>query len=59
MIGGEPDPDAETERGDLATLIQAQAALVELAEAEPAWTGGGVEARIQRIWRRCWSLNTR
>ena len=43
------DPDAETERGDLATLIQAQAALVELAEAEPAWTGGGVEARIQRI----------
>jgi magnesium chelatase subunit H len=43
------DPDAELERGDLAMLIQAQAALVELAEAEPAWTDGDVDARIQRI----------
>jgi len=43
------DPDAGTERADLATLIQAQAALVELAEPEPAWMGGDLEARIQRI----------
>lgn len=43
------DPDAEMERADLATLIQAQAALVELAEAEPAWADGDAEARIQRI----------
>ena len=42
------DPDAELERGDLAMLIQAQAALVELAEAEPAWTDDA-DARIQRI----------
>src|SRR4051794_17452709 len=41
-------PDAEAERADLATLIQAQAALVELSEAEPPWTGDA-EARIQRI----------
>ena len=30
-------PDAGAERGELAVLIQAQAATVDLAEAEPAW----------------------
>ncbi|KQP18635.1 magnesium chelatase subunit H [Methylobacterium sp. Leaf100] len=43
------DPESNRERGDLATLIQAQAALVELSPAEPAWTDSGAEiARIGR-----------
>ena len=42
------DPDADLERHDLAMLIQAQAALVELTEAEPAWTGDA-GPRIQRL----------
>ncbi|GEO41598.1 magnesium chelatase subunit H [Skermanella aerolata] len=42
------DPEADLERDDLAMLIQAQAALVELAEAEPAWTGDA-GPRIQRL----------
>jgi len=33
------EPAARAEAGDLATLIQAQAALVDLADAEPAWDG--------------------
>jgi magnesium chelatase subunit H len=45
------DPNAAVERAGLAALIQAQAALVELADAEPAWGDGdaAVAARIQRI----------
>ena len=49
-------PDGDAERGDLATLIQAQASTLELTAAEPAWTdpaqgsrqtvGGGARARI-------------
>ena len=31
-------PDTDAELGDLATLIQAQASALELAQAEPAWT---------------------
>ena len=31
-------PDVDAELGDLATLIQAQASALELAQAEPAWT---------------------
>lgn len=38
-------PDAGAERGDLAAMIQAQAAAVDLTEAEPAWSGTA-ESRI-------------
>jgi magnesium chelatase subunit H len=31
------EPEAQRERAELATLVQAQAAALELAEAEPAW----------------------
>ena len=37
------EPDAHAERAELAALIQAQAALIDLAPAEPAW-GAGEEA---------------
>ena len=40
------EPDAG-ERHDLALLIQAQAAAVDLSQAEPAWTNA--DARIQRL----------
>jgi magnesium chelatase subunit H len=43
----EPDVDAE-QRMSLAALIQAQAAAVELASAEPDWDGD-VAARIERV----------
>jgi magnesium chelatase subunit H len=49
------DPDAAAERADLATLIQAQAALVELADAEPAWSDDAA-ARIQRIGEKVLEL---
>jgi magnesium chelatase subunit H len=39
------DPDATSERADLAVLIQAQAATVDLSPAEPAWAGEA-DARI-------------
>jgi magnesium chelatase subunit H len=41
-------PDAEREREELAVLIQAQAAELELANAEPAW-GADASARIVRL----------
>jgi magnesium chelatase subunit H len=41
-------PEADGERGALAELIQAQAAQVDLARAEPAW-GGEAAARIDRL----------
>ncbi|MHA7870927.1 MAG: magnesium chelatase subunit H, partial [Hyphococcus sp.] len=37
-------PDDETERAQLAELIQAQAAQLELADAEPAWDGDADQA---------------
>jgi len=43
------EPEAQAERGDLAVLIQAQAAVVDLSPAEPAW--GEAEAEIARIGR--------
>ncbi len=43
------EPEAEAERADLAVLIQAQAAVVELAAAEPAWSWP--ETEIARIGR--------
>jgi len=48
-------PDALKERHDLEGLIQAQAAAVDLAEAEPVWNGhaaveiGRLRARIQEL----------
>ena len=39
-------PDEAVERPSLATLIQAQAATVDLADAEPAWAADEVEGRI-------------
>jgi magnesium chelatase subunit H len=43
----EPDTDAE-QRGALAALIQAQAATVELAKAEPLWAGDATD-EIERL----------
>jgi magnesium chelatase subunit H len=45
----EPDADAE-QRDTLGSLIQAQAAAVDLARAEPAW-GGEAAAQIQALQR--------
>jgi len=42
----EPDADAE-HRASLASLVQAQAAAVNLAPAEPVWTGEAVEKIAQ------------
>lgn len=41
-------PEAVAERAQLAALIQGQAALVDLADAEPAW-GGAAETRIAAL----------
>ena len=41
-------PDAEAEQADLAALIQAQAAEIDLAEVEPLWNGDATQ-RIQRL----------
>ncbi|MBX9747980.1 MAG: magnesium chelatase subunit H [Roseococcus sp.] len=44
------DPDAdETSRASMAQLIQAQAAAVELAAAEPAWAAGDYEVRMMKL----------
>lgn len=42
------EPEAVEERGELAVMLQAQAALLDLAQAEPAW-GDGAEAAIARL----------
>jgi magnesium chelatase subunit H len=42
------EPEAATEREELALMIQAQAALLELAAAEPAW-GLEAESRVARL----------
>jgi magnesium chelatase subunit H len=42
------EPDAAPERADLAALIQAQAATVDLAAAEPGW-GDSSDARIRSL----------
>ncbi len=42
------NPEAQSEQRDLATLIQAQAAALELAPGEPAWQGD-CEARIREL----------
>ncbi len=42
------DPDASSEKLDLAALIQSQAAELELATTEPLWTGDR-EEQVQRV----------
>jgi magnesium chelatase subunit H len=43
------DGEAHAERPTLAALIQSQAAVVDLAAAEPAWTAAEAEAAIARL----------
>jgi magnesium chelatase subunit H len=43
------DADADGEKAALATLIQAQAAELELAAAEPAWSADQAEAEVLRL----------
>ena len=44
------DPDCDLGvRGSLAELVQAQAAAVELTEAEPAWDAAELEARVVKM----------
>ena len=42
-------PEADIQRGELAVMIQAQAASVELAAAEPVWAADEAEARIVKL----------
>ena len=42
------EPEAAAERGEIARLVQAQAAVLELAEAEPVW-GEAADTRIVRL----------
>jgi magnesium chelatase subunit H len=42
------EPEAEEERSELATLVQAQAAAVDLASAEPGW-GDDCEAQVRKV----------
>jgi magnesium chelatase subunit H len=42
------EPEAQTERDDIALMIQAQAAELDLADAAPAW-GAAAEERIARL----------
>jgi magnesium chelatase subunit H len=44
-------PGSETQSADLATLIQAQAAALDLAPAEPQWLGGA-DAEVLRLHRQ-------
>ena len=43
-------PDCDGDRADLAALIQAQAAQVELAVADPAWEAPAFDATIAALW---------
>jgi magnesium chelatase subunit H len=44
------EPEAEAERVQLLPVIQAQAAQVELAAAEPVWTLESAEAEVAKLW---------
>jgi magnesium chelatase subunit H len=44
------EPEAEAERVQLLPVIQAQAAQVELAAAEPAWSLESAEAEVAKLW---------
>jgi len=48
-------PEAQHERGELALLIQAQAAELELAAAEPAW-GADADGRIAQLAQQVFEL---
>lgn len=50
------EPEARDERETLAQMIQAQAALLELAPAEPAWEAAAAEAAVQRLARQLLEL---
>ena len=43
------EPDAHSERADLAALVQLQAAQLELVAAEPAWTVAEAEGQVARL----------
>ena len=43
-------PEATAERNDIAALVQAQAASVDLAVADPLWSAAEHEAQFQRLW---------
>jgi magnesium chelatase subunit H len=49
-------PDADGTRADLADLIQAQAATLDLATAEPAWTAAEAVERIGALSRQILEL---
>jgi len=42
------EPDAQAERDELAVMLQAQAAALDLCEAEPAW-GEAAQARLNKL----------
>ncbi len=52
-------PDEMREAAELAMLIQAQAAALDLALAEPEWSGEERHAGSASSPRRCWNSNTR
>lgn len=42
-------PDEVQERGPLASMIQAQAAVIDLVASEPVWTTGEAEAQVVKL----------
>ena len=50
------EPEAERERVELVGMVQAQAAALDLAEAEPAWQMDEAEARLMRLSERVLEL---
>ncbi len=50
------EPEAAGERADAAQLIQAQAAGLDLASADPVWPGHEAEAFIQDLWAKVLEL---
>ncbi|WP_428382847.1 magnesium chelatase subunit H [Nevskia ramosa] len=42
-------PDEVTERGPLASMIQAQAAVIDLVTSEPVWTAEQAEAQVVKL----------
>ncbi|MEI7444586.1 MAG: magnesium chelatase subunit H [Burkholderiales bacterium] len=53
----EPDEAASTRAG-LAAAIQAQAAELEMADAEPAWTADDADAQVRRLHLKLMELET-
>jgi magnesium chelatase subunit H len=44
------EPESDSERGPLASIIQAQAAALDLAPAEPAWTLEDRDGAVGALW---------